>query len=123
VDEESFGYAREVILASKDELVGDGRIPSMRGGETRVFVEDVLLDVASGTGTKVVVLFRDLVRPACVLRMRMEAVEPDGGSGPMSADSWAGAILANLPEAIEGGPGLRGGSGFASCDPDRIPVV
>lgn len=97
--------------------MGDGKTLSLHGGETEILVEDVLLGVASEGQPRVVVLFRDLARPACLFRMRMEAVDPAGRLGSTSAEAWAGVILANLTEAIEGGPGL------AACDPNRITDV
>lgn len=93
----------------------------LRGGGTPVRVEGILLDINDSQIDDVVILFRDLSRPEHLFRMRMEATDPD--MNPPDAEIWAGVIWANLEEAIVGGPGFSGRTGFGEGDATRIVDV
>jgi hypothetical protein len=100
-------YEREVLRQLKSALFGEEPDAehhlSLRGGDTLIRVEEVLLDEKAIGEGEIVILFRDLSRPKCLFRMRMEAVEPESSLDLAYADVWAGVIKANLEEAIVGG--------------------
>ncbi|MGI8650036.1 MAG: hypothetical protein ACR2KW_06605 [Rubrobacter sp.] len=86
---------------------GPGYDIGLRGGYTKVRIDEILLDVAPEE-PEVVILFRDIEKPEHLYRLRMEATEPEGEL--FDASIWAGIIWANFVESIEGGPGMTGGS-------------
>jgi hypothetical protein len=116
-------YERHLIKELSKQLLGpEGQ--ALRLGEegtaSRVLGEEVLLDASSPEASEVVILYRDLQRPACRFGWRMDAVEwtsPDRDPLLVSdPDIWTTIMWANFREHIIGSPrGLP-----KSCLPERI---
>lgn len=115
---ERLRFAREVVREPTPTLrPGPGGLSfdiALRGGHTKLRIDEILLDVAPEE-PEVVVLFRDIEKPEHLYRFRMEAVEWTGEM--LDVEIWAGIIYVNFIESIEGGPGMCGGK------PDSITKI
>lgn len=115
-------YERHVSAELSQWLLGPARNPRRlgdRGTAWRVLIDEVFLDHSPPQGSGIVILYRDLERPACRFGWRMSAREwpsPDDDYPKPDPDLWTTIVYANFREHIVGSPhGLP-----QTCSPDTI---